>query len=124
MPGGYISTIDDFLGALRNFGATTSELGIESGEPFSVDAHVLVSEGHKIWVFEYPDEDARRAESETILMDGWSVNHTPVEWIASPHYWLQGRIIALYLGDDPEAITTFTFILGPELDLRRSNADS
>ncbi len=68
-------------------------------------------------MYEYADVAEQEAEAATILMEGWSVNHTPVEWIGSPHYWIRGRVIIMYLGDDEAAIDLLTGALGAELDL-------
>lgn len=81
---------------------------------FETPGSVLVVDGHQVWVYEYDDVTSREAISETILMGGWSVNHTPVEWIASPHYWLRGRLIVQYLGDDAAPIGVLSGVLGEE----------
>jgi len=75
---------------------------------------VMQVEGRELRVYEYPDEASRRCDSETIGMDGWSVNGTPVEWIGTPHYWFRGRAIVLYLGDDAEFVNLVVHAIGLE----------
>lgn len=109
--------LDDVVEALTGIGASVEQAGQAPGFPFSVPLQRLTADGYDLWVHEYAHVVAQEAEAATILMEGWSVNHTPVEWIGSPHYWIRGRVIVIYLGDDRAAIDLLTGALGGELDL-------
>lgn len=87
------------------------------GAPFRVPARTMQVEGHDLRIYEYADEASRQCDSDTIGMGGWSVNVTPVEWIGTPHFWLRGRVIVLYLGDNAEFIGLVTDAVGPQLDV-------
>ena len=107
----------EVVAALTRDGILVEESGTAPGSPFSVDAQKVLAGGHELRVFEYPDGAAREHESSTIGMGGYSVNGTPIEWIAPPHYWVRSRVIVLYLGDDDAAITMVTAALGEPLDV-------
>lgn len=108
--------LDDVIAALEQTGADVRQGDRAAGTPFSVDAQLADVDAIQIRLYEYGDAASRAAEEATIAMDGWSVNHTPVEWIDDPHFWSKGRVIVLYLGDDPSAIELLTSVLGPEID--------
>ncbi len=107
----------DVIDALSGVGATVEQGGRVPAMPFSVPGQRLAVDAFEIAVREYADATVRAAEEGTIAMNGWSVNNTPVEWIASPHYWSLGRVIVLYVGDDPTAIDLLDNALGPAIDL-------
>ena len=81
---------------------------------FNAPRHSILVDGVELWAYEYESVEDRVAISDTIGMDGWSVNRTPVEWVAWPHYWLRDRFIVQYLGDDAALITTVSGALGEE----------
>ncbi len=107
----------DVVESLSGAGATVEQGDRNSGTPFSVARQLITVDGSEVAVYEYADTTARTAEEATIAMDGWSVNGTPVEWIGPPHYWSRGRVIVLYLGDDPTTINLLTAALWQALDL-------
>ena len=108
---------EDIEDALAGSGASVEVVDVGAWGPFSVEGIHLIVDGHDVRIMEYPDVAASRQEAATIGMEGWSVNNTPVEWIGWPHFWTEGRVIVLYLGEDPAAIEMITDVLGPELDL-------
>ncbi len=116
-PNAPVFGLSDVIDALSGVGATVEQRGQIPATPFSVPGQLFDVDAFEIAVREYADAAARAEEEETIAMDGWSVNNTPVEWIASPHYWSRGRVIVLYLGDDPTAIDLLNSTLGPAIDL-------
>ena len=71
-------------------------------------------------VYEYASDAARRAWSRAISRDGGSINRgnrrTEVLWIAPPHFFARGKVIALYLGSDERLIADLASVLGPTLD--------
>lgn len=110
---GYAETVQ----SLVEIGASIEEVGTADGTPFSVEAHHVIVDGQSTWVYEYSTADERERDSVTIAMEGWSVNNSPIEWIATPHYWLHGRVIVVYVGDDDAVIALLTEALGSQLDL-------
>ena len=73
-----------------------------------------------VQVYEYASDAARMAWSRAISPDGGSISRgnsrTQVLWIAPPHFFARGRVIALYLGSDNRLIADLGTVLGPTLD--------
>lgn len=115
-PNAPVFELADVIDALSGVAATVEQRGRVPAMPFSVPGRRLAVDAFEIDVREYADVVARAEEEGTIAMGGWSVNNTPVEWIASPHYWSRGRVIVLYLGDNPRAIDLLNSTLGPAID--------
>lgn len=65
-------------------------------------------------VFEYADEEAATAEAELVAPDGGSVGTTMITWVATPHFFRQGRLIVLYIGDGEAALEALEAALGPQ----------
>ena len=65
-------------------------------------------------MFEYPTvEDAER-ESETVSADGGSIGTSMVTWVAAPHFYQSGRIIALCVGENAEVLAALEGVLGEQ----------
>jgi len=77
-----------------------------SGGPLSTPADVQV--------FEYPSAGAAQADARQIRPDGSGTATTMVDWIAPPHFFLRGRVLVLYVGNDPPAINVLKSVLGPQ----------
>ena len=107
----------DVRAAILDGGHVVGDEVIGRGAPFRVPAKIMQVDGHDLRIYEYADEESRRCDSDTIDMEGWSVNGTPVEWIGTPHLWLRGRVTVLYLGDDAAFIELVTDAVGPQLDV-------
>ena len=91
-----VSLID----ALRKAGATIA-IGDSIEQPFlSVTGTQLTLNGADVQLFQYADEAAAQSDA-TRLADTLAGKGTAmVTWVASPHAYRAGRVIALYVGDD------------------------
>ena len=107
----------DVRAAILNDGHLVVDATGGPGDPFRVPVRIMQVEGHDLRVYQYGNEASRRCDSDTIGMDGWSVNGTPVEWAGTPHRWLRGKVIVLYLGDDTAFIGLVMDAMGPEADV-------
>jgi hypothetical protein len=84
----------------------TVEPGEQILDPFfSVEGKLMVVNGAEVGVFEYPGPATAAFEAGRISPDGntvmWSekrVSHS--FWVATPHFYHQGKLIVLYVGDD------------------------
>lgn len=81
---------------------------------FSVAARVFTVDGRDLQVYEYASGAAAAAEAAKIHPGGMIGTSSPM-WIAPPHFFHRDRLIVIYLGADPKAISALTEILGPEL---------
>jgi hypothetical protein len=117
-------TLDELVSRLKVDHDVTVD-GTANGTPLAPVAHLLCVDRTRVHVYEYSDDAARVAVSDTISADGSELrsppdsngnsNHTIVDWIASPHFFAHGRIIVLMLGENAELMTWMTDVLGPTL---------
>jgi len=106
----YVSLIDN----LRAAGATVGPAGDVTQPFFSVKGYVIKVNGEDVQVFEYSDEAAVEAEAELVSPDGSSIGTSMVSWIAPPHFYKAGRIIVLYVGENPAITETLEIALGKQ----------
>ena len=86
---------------LRSAGAEV-EPGSDIRQPFfSVPGRVLTVNGSDVQIFEYPNIEAAQAEASTVAPDGSSIGTTMISWVATPHFYMSGTLIVLYVGEDP-----------------------
>ena len=81
---------------------------------FSVVGTYVNFNGESVQVFEY--DTAETMESDAVLVDasGSSIGTSMVTWIATPHFYKKGRILVLYVGDNPETLEALESVLGPQ----------
>ena len=97
--------------ALTAAGATV-EVGDSIEQPFfEVQGHELKVNGQSVQVFEWADEASREAVSQNITPEG-QFGTAMIDWVGTPHFWASGKLIVLYVGDDPGAVSLLTTILG------------
>jgi hypothetical protein len=65
-------------------------------------------------VFEFIGPNTALAVSTLISPDGTTINGRVIDWPATPHFFLSGRVIVLYLGDDPQAYLAIQDVMGPQ----------
>ena len=53
-------------------------------------------------------------EAELVASDGSSVGTSMMAWIATPHFYINGMLIVLYVGDSSETIGLLEDALGPQ----------
>ena len=86
---------------------------------FSVGGKSVRIEDEKhLLVLEYENEAAVKTEAGFVSRDGYDL-HKPegkfyqsIDWIAPPHWYQDGRIIVLYVGENPEIRILLEDLLG------------
>ena len=108
---GGIDSTQALIDALTKAGMTVTPTGpIE--QPFlSVKGTSYEAGNGYLQVFEYPDQAAADADAAKISPDG-SIEGYSVNWVASPHFYKVGRLIVIYLGDDPADLAILKSTLG------------
>jgi hypothetical protein len=108
-------TLDALADALRVSGAEVSEEG-QVTQPFlSQPGTTLRVNGEAVQVFAYADEAAAQADAEA-LTDALAGRGTVmVSWVAPPHGYHAGRLLALYIGSNADTLQLLEAALGPEL---------
>jgi hypothetical protein len=67
-----------------------------------------------VQVFVFADEAAAHAAATTVPPDGSTFKTMVVDWMAPPHFYQRGRIIALYVGTDAATVQLLTSLLGQQ----------
>lgn len=113
-----LSTFDLMNGLTRAGDRVTSD-GTASGFPLAPTAQLLCANGTKVIVYEYTDRASRVAVSDTISADGFAIGRDGViyimEWVVPPHFFANGRVIVLVLGDDARLLQTLSRLMGPTI---------
>jgi hypothetical protein len=117
-------TLDQLVSRLKVDHDVTVD-GTANGTPLAPVAHLLCVDGTRVHVYEYSDDAARVAVSDTVSPDGSQFRSSPdskgnskvtiVDWINTPHFFAGGRIIVLMLGDDAHLMTWLTNAFGPTM---------
>ena len=75
--------------------------------------HITVF-GEDVLVLEFVGPNTAAAFASTISSDGTTVNGREVDWPATPHFFLSGQVIAVYVGNDLSTISALQEIMGPQ----------
>lgn len=81
----------------------------------SAPGRTLRVDGAPVTVFVYADAPAAAADAATVAPDGRAVGDTVLRWTASPHFYLQGSLLVLYVGDDDRVTSLLTMVLGEQI---------
>lgn len=100
------------ISKLRAAGASVEVVG-EVDQPFlSVTGTMIKVHGEDVQVFQYANAAAADAEAAPISRDGTAVGTRKIHWIGSPHFFKQGRVLVLYVGNDEKVKNTLEAVLG------------
>ena len=69
---------------------------------FSVPTRVVSVGGADVQIFEFKDESEAQASSLTVSEDGTEIGTSIIRWIDAPHFYTKGKLIVLYVGQNPE----------------------
>lgn len=111
-PRGEIGGYGELIDALRDAGATVEPVQEVAQPFFAVPGQIIDLNGTQVQVFEYADAAARKADSDLISPDGYSIGTSIVTWVDQPNFWAQGRLIVLYVGSDQATIDLLVGLLG------------
>ncbi len=106
----YVSLVDH----LRATGATVVPTGTVTQPFFAVTGQVITVNGEQVQVYEYANDDAASAEASRISPDGGTVGNAMVDWTAPPHFYKEGKLLALYVGTNTSVMHLLKTTLGPQ----------
>lgn len=112
--GGSASDYTSVADSLRGAGVTIASGGEVSQPFFSGKGQAITVNGEQVQIFEYADEAAAEADAASVSADGSTVGTTMITWVATPHFYRSGKVIALYLGDDATVLKALETVLGPQ----------
>lgn len=100
------------INKLRATGASVEVVG-EVDQPFlSVTGTMIKLQGEDVQVFQYSSAAEMEAQAALISRDGTAVGTRKIHWIGSPHFFKQGRVLVLYVGQDPKVEKALEAVLG------------
>jgi hypothetical protein len=67
-----------------------------------------------VQLFEYASAADAQADAHQIRADGSGNATTIVDWVAPPHFFLKGRVLAIYVGNDSAVVSLLRNLLGPQ----------
>jgi hypothetical protein len=106
--------LSGLITALKQAGAIVAK-GDEVSQPFfSVKGRILHVNGEDVQVFAYRDEGSAQREAGQVSANGGTVGATSVAWMAPPHFYRNGLLIVLYVGDTASVKATLVAVLGPQ----------
>ena len=110
--------VEILIEELGNSGATVAPSGVATLPFFAVSGVRLKVDGEQIEAYTFATAyEAARAASG-VSADGSEGTGNGVAsnilWVATPHFFLESRLIVLYVGDFPELLQLLEVTLGPQ----------
>lgn len=107
----YVSLVD----ALRAKGAEVEPTDTVEQPFFDVTGQIITVNGMEVQVFEYASAEAAGEEASLIGPDGSAIGATMVTWLNAPHFYQQGRLIVLYVGNDENTLNLLESMVGRQI---------
>ncbi|UCB42023.1 MAG: DUF3221 domain-containing protein [Dehalococcoidales bacterium] len=108
---------DSLVDSLRSAGATVEHETLPQvivQDFFSVTGQVFKVNGEEVQVFEYSVQAAAEEEAVLVSTDGSYIGTSMPFWVAPPHFYQAGRIIALYVGENLAVTEALETVLGTQ----------
>lgn len=100
------------ISKLRAAGASVEAVG-EVDQPFlSVTGTMIKLQGEDVQVFQYSSAAEMEAQAAPISRDGSAVGTRKIFWVGPPHFFKQGKLLVLYVGDDDKVLKALEAVLG------------
>lgn len=103
-------TIDD----LRAAGLDPQPAGTLQQPFFKPPAQVFRVEGGDLQLYRFPSADDAAAAAATVAPGGGSVGTSSMAWMAPPHFFRSGSVIAIYIGTSAKALAALQRVFGPQ----------
>jgi hypothetical protein len=88
----------------------------EIEEPlFTGNGLLITVQGEPVEVYEFQGAFTTGEALTVISADGTRVGSLQIPWEATPHFFMNGRILVLYVGDNPEVLAILQAFLGPQI---------
>jgi hypothetical protein len=100
------------VAALQSADAPVERMGEVTQPFFAVTGQLLKVFDGEVQVFEYESETAAREQAALVSPDGSSVGTSMMSWVATPHFYHEGKWLVLYVGDDRAVIELLDTVLG------------
>ncbi len=110
--------VEALIDDLRNSGATVAPSGVATLPFFAVSGVRLSVDGEQIEAYTFATAEGAAGAASGVSADGSTATGNGVAvstlWVAPPHFFLESRLIVLYVGDVQEVLELLEMILGPQ----------
>ncbi len=117
--------IEQLISALRTLADDVQVVADQAAlptPPLTVPGERFQIDGQLIQVYAYPTTADAAQDAARIAADGFdfapttdgTLAATTVDWVDSPHFFRQDRLIVLYLGEDPRLLAQLERVLGEQ----------
>lgn len=106
--------IEALIASLREAGASVELDGTISQSFFTPLGQIVRVNDQDVQVFVYTDEAAAQGAAAQVSPDGSAVGSEQVAWVATPHFFRQGKLIVLYVGDEATVLQILQSALGEQ----------
>jgi hypothetical protein len=112
--GSPVTDAASFVNRLRAVGLDV-EPGGEVEQPFfSITGTMIKVHGEDVQIFQYPNTAAADAQAAPISPDGSAVGTAKPFWVGLPHFYKNGTLLVLYVGDNDTVLQALEAVLGPQ----------
>ena len=112
--GSEVEDQSSLIDTLRTSGAEVEVSESVEQAFFTVTGQILKVNGKDVQVFEYESAEKMESDAAQVAPDGGSIGTSMVTWVEPPHFFKSGRVLVLYVGEDPEAINLLRGALGEQ----------
>ena len=116
---GDIPMVEGFVPRLEAQGVKPTAPQPEPPGVLEVRSTVYEVPGGALHVFTFPDEQAAKTASARVQPDGYTIQtasgiNQAVDWSAPPHWYREGKEIAVYLGTSSKVTDALEQAAGPQ----------
>jgi hypothetical protein len=111
---GPVTDYPSLIKSLRALGAGATAAGDVEQPFFSIKGAMIKVHGEDVQVFQYATAAAADAEAAPISRDGMAVGTRKIFWVGAPHFYKQGRLLVLYVGNSEKVLKTLEAVLGQQ----------
>jgi hypothetical protein len=107
-----VTDYPSLIKSLRASGAGATAVG-EVEQPFlSIKGAMIKVHGEDVQVFQYANAAAADGEAAPISRNGMAVGTRKIFWVGAPHFFKQGRLLVLYVGNNDKVLRSLEVVLG------------
>lgn len=111
---GQVSDYFSLVEAIKSKGVLVEPVEELDDSPFSTTTKVISIGGADIQVYEFQTESDAWTASMTVSEDGTEIGTSIIRWIDVPHFYTKGKLIVLYVGQNPEIMSLLESLLGTQ----------
>jgi hypothetical protein len=111
---GIVTDYASLVEGIKSYGILVEQKEKLDDSPFSVPTVVLSVGGTDIQTYEFENESDAKAAMQTISEDGTQIGTSIIRWIDVSHFYANGKIIVLYVGQNPEITSLLESLVGSQ----------